>query len=96
MTKSPFLVEHYCDDLGPSKVVHVYEPQSRPRTIVVVDNTACGPAIGGVRLAADVSLEVVLRLTRAMTLRNEAAGLPHGMTGSTVPPPPEDPVHAAG
>ena len=48
---------------------------------MVVDNTACGPAIGGVRLAADVSLEEVFRLARAMMLKNAAAGLPHGMTG---------------
>jgi glutamate dehydrogenase/leucine dehydrogenase len=44
----------------------------------VVDNTACGPAIGGVRMAADVSVEEVCRLARAMTLKNAAAGLPHG------------------
>jgi glutamate dehydrogenase (NAD(P)+) len=44
----------------------------------VVDNTACGPAIGGVRMAADVSVEEVFRLARAMTLKNAAAGLAHG------------------
>jgi len=78
MSASTFTIEPYCDDLGPEKVVHVYEPQSGLRAIVVVDNTACGPAIGGVRLAADVSVEEVFRLARAMTLKNAAAGLPHG------------------
>jgi glutamate dehydrogenase/leucine dehydrogenase len=78
MSAPTFAIESYCDDLGPEKVVHVYEPQSGLRAIVVVDNTACGSAIGGVRLAADVSVDEVFRLARAMTLKNAAAGLPHG------------------
>ena len=74
MSAPTFAIEPYCDDLGPEKVLHVYEPQSGLRAIVVVDNTACGPAIGGVRLAADISVEEVSRLARAMTLKNAAAG----------------------
>jgi glutamate dehydrogenase/leucine dehydrogenase len=78
MATPTFVIETYCDELGPEKVLHVYEPRSGLRGIVVVDNTACGPAIGGVRIAADVSLDEVYRLARAMTLKNAAAGLPHG------------------
>jgi glutamate dehydrogenase/leucine dehydrogenase len=78
MFASTFVIEPCCDDLGPEKVVHVYEPRSGLRGIVVVDNIACGPAIGGVRMAADVSLGEVFRLARAMTLKNAAAGLAHG------------------
>ena len=48
------------------------------KAIVVIDNVACGPAIGGVRMAPDVSVEECVRLARAMTLKNAAAGLPHG------------------
>jgi glutamate dehydrogenase/leucine dehydrogenase len=66
------------DDLGPSKVVHLYDPGTGLKGIVVVDNVAAGPAIGGVRMAADVSTDEVARLARAMTLKNAAAGLPHG------------------
>ena len=44
----------------------------------MVDNVAAGPALGGVRLAPDVSTEECFRLARAMTLKNAAAGLPHG------------------
>jgi glutamate dehydrogenase (NAD(P)+) len=57
------------DDLGPAKIIHVYEP---------VINLKAGPAIGGVRMAADVTTEECIRLARAMTLKNAAAGLPHG------------------
>lgn len=66
------------DDLGPAKIIHVYEPSIGLRAILVVDNTAMGPSIGGVRMAPDVSLEECFRLARAMTLKNAAAGLPHG------------------
>jgi glutamate dehydrogenase/leucine dehydrogenase len=78
MSTPAFAIESYCDDLGPEKVLHVHEPRSGLRGIVVVDNTACGPAIGGIRMAADVSLTEVFRLARAMTLKNAAAGLAHG------------------
>lgn len=66
------------DELGPSKVIHVYEPSVGLKGILVVDNVATGPSIGGVRIAPDVSLEECCRLARAMTLKNAAAGLPHG------------------
>jgi glutamate dehydrogenase (NAD(P)+) len=66
------------DDLGPTKIVHVYEPSLQLRGILVVDNAARGPTIGGLRMAEDVSLAECFRLARAMTLKNAAAGLPHG------------------
>ncbi len=66
------------DDLGPAKVLHVYEPSVGLKGILVIDNTAAGPAIGGLRMAADVSLEECMRLARAMSLKNAAAGLAHG------------------
>ncbi len=78
MPSTSFEFENYLDELGPSKFVHLYDPHSALRAIVVVDNTACGPSIGGVRMAADVSGDEVFRLARAMTLKNAAAGLPHG------------------
>jgi glutamate dehydrogenase (NAD(P)+) len=46
--------------------------------VVVVDNLAAGPAIGGVRMAVDLTVEEVMRLARAMTLKNAAACLPYG------------------
>lgn len=68
----------FADRLGPTKIVHLYEPSIQLRAILVVDNVARGPAIGGVRMAGDVSVEECFRLARAMTLKNAAAGLPHG------------------
>jgi glutamate dehydrogenase (NAD(P)+) len=69
--------QHLSDELGPAKIVLVREPGSGLQGIVVVDNVACGPAIGGIRMAPDVTVEEVARLARAMTLKNAAAGLAH-------------------
>jgi hypothetical protein len=63
------------DDLGPEKIVLVREPRARLEAVVVVDNVACGPAIGGVRMAPDVTVDEVFRLARAMTYKNAAANL---------------------
>ena len=70
--------ETFMDDLGPAKIIQVYEPGLALRAVLVVDNVAAGPAIGGVRMAADVTTEECFRLARAMTLKNAAASLPHG------------------
>ena len=66
------------DALGPGKVVHVCEPSMGLRAVLVIDNVARGPAVGGLRMAPDVSVEECMRLARAMTLKNAAAGLAHG------------------
>ena len=68
----------YADELGPAKILHLYVREAGLRAVVAIDNTACGPAIGGVRMAPDVSTAEAVRLARAMTLKNAAAGLPHG------------------
>ncbi len=71
-------VFRFADDLGPLQIVHLHQPSAGLKAIVVVDNIAAGPSIGGVRMAEDASLEECFRLARAMTLKNAAAGLPHG------------------
>src|SRR6185436_21067964 len=64
--------------LGPSRIAHIHNASLGLKAIVVIDNTACGVAVGGVRMTLDVSAEECFRLARAMTLKNAAAGLPHG------------------
>jgi glutamate dehydrogenase (NAD(P)+) len=77
-------VFRFSDPLGPEKIVHIHEPRAGLKAIVVVDNTAAGPAIGGTRMAPDVSLEECFRLARAMTFKNAAAGLAHGGAKSVI------------
>ncbi len=71
-------VFEYFDTLGPEKIIHINNNAAGLRAIVVIDNTVVGPAIGGTRMAPDVTLPECARLARAMTLKNAAAGLPHG------------------
>lgn len=68
----------FTDDLGPARIVHVCEPRLGLRAVLVIDNVARGPSVGGLRMAPDVSTEECCRLARAMTLKNASAGLPHG------------------
>ncbi len=66
------------DSYGPEKVLEVYHPKSGMRGFVVIDNTALGPAKGGVRMTSTVSPIEVSRLARAMTWKNALADLPFG------------------
>jgi glutamate dehydrogenase (NAD(P)+) len=68
----------FTDELGPLKIIHVHEPSIDLQATLVVDNVARGPAIGGMRMASDVTTEECFRLARAMTFKNAAAGLAHG------------------
>ncbi len=65
------------DELGPAKVVFL-RPCAGVEAVVVIDNVALGPAIGGTRMRPDITVTEVARLARAMTLKNAVAGLPHG------------------
>jgi len=66
------------DRLGPTRIIQVRQPGIGLEGLLVIDNVAAGPAIGGLRMAPDVSLAECARLARAMTLKNAAASLPHG------------------
>ena len=72
------MLQNAGDELGPSKVLWLHRSAPKLEAFVVIDNVACGPAVGGIRLAPDVTVDEVLRLARAMTLKNAAAALPHG------------------
>ena len=65
------------DDLGPAMVAFL-RPCAGVQAVVVIDNVAAGPAIGGVRMRPDITAGEVARLARAMTVKNMLAGLPHG------------------
>ncbi|MFQ6074943.1 MAG: Glu/Leu/Phe/Val dehydrogenase [Candidatus Bathyarchaeia archaeon] len=71
-------VFQFSDEMGPEKILYVYDVKTEMKGIVVVDNTARGPAVGGVRMAPNITTEEVFRLARAMTLKNAAADIRHG------------------
>ena len=72
------LTEIVFDKLGPSKIIHIYSPKTGFKAIVVIDNIALGPSIGGVRVSPTINTLEVARLARTMTMKNSIAGLPHG------------------
>jgi glutamate dehydrogenase (NAD(P)+) len=79
------------DDIGPDKVVFL-RLAAGVEAVVVVDNVAAGPAIGGTRMRPDISAREVARLARAMTVKNAVAGLPHGGAKSGIAAPPDLPA----
>lgn len=82
----------FADALGPEKVIEITDQNSGLRALLVVDNTAAGPSIGGCRMAPDVTAEECFRLARAMTFKNAAAGLPHGGGKSVIVGDPKMPA----
>ncbi len=74
----------FADAFGPAKIVHLHTPGANLRAIVVIDNVDAGPAIGGTRMAPDVSVTECFRLARAMTLKSAACGLAHGGAKSVI------------
>ena len=66
------------DNLGPEKVIYLHNPAVNLKAIVVIDNTIRGAGMGGLRMAEDITPEEVMRLARAMTLKNAVANLPYG------------------
>jgi glutamate dehydrogenase (NAD(P)+) len=78
MTEISHDIFQLVDELGPELIIHISDVKSGLKAIVVVDNTAVGPTIGGTRMSLEVTTKEVARLARAMTLKNAMARLPHG------------------
>ncbi|HUP22886.1 MAG TPA: Glu/Leu/Phe/Val dehydrogenase [Thermoanaerobaculia bacterium] len=72
------IFDRLADEYGPEKIVYIYEPRCGLKALVVIDNIAAGPGIGGIRMAPDITTDEIFRLARAMTWKNALAGLRHG------------------
>jgi glutamate dehydrogenase (NAD(P)+) len=57
------------DEIGPEKILQVYDPKTGMKGFTVIDNTVRGPGKGGIRMNPTVTVEEVARLARAMTLK---------------------------
>jgi len=78
-------------EIGPHKIVQLFFPISNFHAIVVVDNIALGPSIGGVRVSLNLTVEEVKRLARVMTMKNSISGLPHGGAKAGIIADPKNP-----
>ncbi|MDD5398835.1 MAG: Glu/Leu/Phe/Val dehydrogenase dimerization domain-containing protein, partial [Dehalococcoidia bacterium] len=66
------------DQLGPEKVLHVYDPSTELRGVVVVDTVSIGGAAGGTRMLPDITTEEIFLLARAMTHKFAILDFPIG------------------
>jgi glutamate dehydrogenase (NAD(P)+) len=66
------------DRFGPELILTACHPSGEAGAIVVVHNTARGPAMGGLRMAPDITVGEVVDLARAMTFKNAGALLEFG------------------
>ncbi|MDO8648132.1 MAG: Glu/Leu/Phe/Val dehydrogenase [Candidatus Diapherotrites archaeon] len=66
------------DNIGPEKIVEVYDVKTGMHGVAVIDNTALGPGKGGIRMTATVNTEEVAKLARIMTWKTALAELPFG------------------
>jgi glutamate dehydrogenase (NAD(P)+) len=57
------------DDIGPEKIIFIRNPKTYLTSVLVIDNSVYGIPAGGVRLAKDISLDEIIRLSRAMSLK---------------------------
>jgi len=66
-----FNIEDYSllDEIGPEKVIFINNPSVDLNCILVIDNSVHGIPAGGVRLASDLTIDEMIRLARAMSLK---------------------------
>jgi glutamate dehydrogenase (NAD(P)+) len=70
--------ENYSDDNGPEKIILFNNPTFNLKAILVIDNSIYGTPAGGVRLAPDITVNEMVRLARAMTLKFCSYKVPAG------------------
>ena len=61
--------ENFSEDDGPEKIVFLNNPTFNMKAVLVIDNSIYGTPAGGVRLASDITVDEMLRLAHAMTLK---------------------------
>ena len=66
-----FNIEDYSllDEIGPEKAIFINNPSIDLKGILVIDNSVYGIPAGGVRLAPDLTVDEMIRLARAMSLK---------------------------
>ena len=57
------------DEIGPEKIIYMNNPSIGLKSILVIDNSVYGIPAGGVRLAPDITVDEIVRLGRAMSLK---------------------------
>ncbi len=66
------------DQLGPEKIMHVYDPVTGMKGVVVVDTMSLAGAAGGTRMLPDITTEEIFWLARAMSHKFAILDFPIG------------------
>ena len=66
------------DNLGPQKILHVYDPETGMKGVVVVDTLSLAGAGGGTRMLPDITTYEIFQLARAMTHKYAILDFPVG------------------
>lgn len=66
------------DKLGPQKILHVYDPVTGVKGVVVVDTMSLAGAGGGTRMLPDITTQEIFQLARAMTHKYAILDFPVG------------------
>jgi len=66
------------DQLGPEKILYIYDPVSELKGIVVVDTVSIAGAAGGTRMLPDITTDEIVQLARAMTHKFAILDFPIG------------------
>ncbi|MFX0058644.1 MAG: Glu/Leu/Phe/Val dehydrogenase dimerization domain-containing protein [Candidatus Hodarchaeota archaeon] len=66
-----FTIKDYSllDEIGPEKIIVINNPSIGLKSALVIDNSVYGIPAGGIRLAPDISMDEMIRLSRAMSLK---------------------------
>jgi glutamate dehydrogenase (NAD(P)+) len=66
------------DEIGPEKIICLNNPIVDMKAVIVIDNSFYGTSAGGLRLAPDITVDEMIRLARAMTLKFGSYKIPTG------------------
>lgn len=66
------------DEIGPERILHIYDPAVGMKGVVVVDTMVFGRAGGGTRMLPDITTEEIFGLARAMTHKFAILDIPTG------------------
>lgn len=70
--------ENVWRDNGPENIIFFNNPTFNMKSVLVIDNSVYGTPAGGVRLAPDITVDEIVRLARAMTLKFCTYKIPAG------------------
>ncbi len=74
----------YTDEIGPEKILYVYDPEVGMKGVIVIDTWSLGGAGGGTRMLPDITTGEMFGLARAMTYKFAMLDLPVGGSKSGI------------